>query len=373
MSRMTELRVIETDAFPFEFLSRIGERESWRKEVHRPIYHVHKWWAKRLGTVFRGILLGCMLPEDADFPQRFYQRHAFSGTTVFDPFMGSGTTIGESHKLGLSALGRDINPVAVESVRVALGPLDRRRVKQAFTELSCGIGETIRALYRSIDAKGRPCDVLYYFWVMQATCPDCRQTVDLFPSYVIARNASPKKTEVQILCPSCGEIFSGIRGEKSAVCPSCGRAFSPEQGPATGRSAACNHCGAHFTILDAIEGRRPPFRLYGKLVLTKSGRKEYLPASPADVEAYGGCSQALKKQVAERVITIPALTLEDGYNTRQAMSYGFSSWRDFFNDRQLLALSLLRGDYWHHRCVNKRRAPDAVLGRSRVQQRVCQL
>ena len=50
--------LIESDEFPFEFLSPLAERESWRKEVHRPIYHVHKWWAKRLGSVFRGILLG---------------------------------------------------------------------------------------------------------------------------------------------------------------------------------------------------------------------------------------------------------------------------------------------------------------------------
>ena len=42
--------------------------------------------------------------------------------------MGSGTTIGEAHKLGLAALGRDINPVAVESVRVALGPMDRAAI-----------------------------------------------------------------------------------------------------------------------------------------------------------------------------------------------------------------------------------------------------
>jgi adenine-specific DNA methylase len=58
-------RLIETDHFPFEFISRLAERESWRKEVHRPIYHVHKWWAKRLGAVFRSVLLGSILPEHA--------------------------------------------------------------------------------------------------------------------------------------------------------------------------------------------------------------------------------------------------------------------------------------------------------------------
>lgn len=33
--------LIESDTFPFEFLSLLAERESWRKEIHRPIYHVH--------------------------------------------------------------------------------------------------------------------------------------------------------------------------------------------------------------------------------------------------------------------------------------------------------------------------------------------
>ena len=38
-------RLIETDEFGFDFVSAIARRESWRKEIYRPIYHVHKWWA----------------------------------------------------------------------------------------------------------------------------------------------------------------------------------------------------------------------------------------------------------------------------------------------------------------------------------------
>ena len=117
---MPARRLIETDRFPVEFISRLAERESWRKEVHRPIYHIHKWWAKRLGSVFRGALLGCLLPEDARLEDEFHRRHDFAGVSVLEPFMGSGTTIGEAHKLGLTALGRDINPVACEAVRVKL-------------------------------------------------------------------------------------------------------------------------------------------------------------------------------------------------------------------------------------------------------------
>ena len=114
---MSSVKLIESDLFPFEFVSVIAERESWRKEINRPIYHVHKWWAKRLGSVFRSVILGCVLPEGSDLQSEFYRTHSFAQVSVFDPFMGSGTTVGEAHKLGMTALGRDINPVAVQAVR----------------------------------------------------------------------------------------------------------------------------------------------------------------------------------------------------------------------------------------------------------------
>lgn len=345
MKKTLDARLIESDAFPFEFLSQVGERESWRKEIHRPIYHVHKWWAKRLGSVFRGILLGSSLGEKADLSQAFYGIHSFSGITVFDPFMGSGTTVGEAHKLGFTALGRDINPVAVESVKVALGPMHRQALADAYHSLSDSVGERIRNLYRSKDASGRPCDVLYHFWVMQACCPDCSKSVDLFPSYVIAQNAYPKrKPEVQVVCPSCEEIFCGLYGREEESCPACKHTFSPAHGTAKGQKADCPHCRRRFSILDVVSssGKRPDFRLYGKLVLTDGGEKQYLRATQEDHADYHTASKQLEKELRNGSLALPDLALADGYNTRQAMGYCFTHWRDFFNDRQLLALGWLR-------------------------------
>lgn len=336
--------LIETDAFPFEFLSQLAERESWRKEVHRPIYHVHKWWAKRLGSIFRGVLLGSTSPDGAELSSMFYQPADANGLVVFDPFMGSGTTIGEAHKLGLTALGRDINPVAVAGVRTALGPMDRASLEDAFASLARGVGKRILALFRSIDGKGRPCDVLYFFWVMQAPCPICREPVDLFPSWVIARNAYPsRKPEVQILCPSCGDIFPGLHGEQKATCRTCQVEFNPEHGQAKGAKGTCRHCRRDFSILDAIAATkaRPRFRLYGKLVLTGNGRKEYLAATDTDQANCQACSRQLETDARQGKVWLPTLALQPGYNTRQAMSYGFTAWRDFFNDRQLLSLGWL--------------------------------
>jgi putative DNA methylase len=351
-------RLIETDAFPFVFLSRLAERESWRKEIHRPIYHVHKWWANRLGSVFRGILLGSALPEEADFEAEFYRKHDHRDKVVFDPFMGSGTTIGEAHKLGMTALGRDINPVAVEAVCTAFGPMDRRSLHQAFETLSETVGRRIRDLYASTDSRGRRCDVLYYFWVMQACCPECEKMVDLFPSFVIARNANPnRRPQIQIVCPKCGDIFPGTRGDGSVTCGGCRHVFDPANGPAAGARATCPLCGARFVILRAVGNQktRPRFRLYGKLVLTRGGNKEYLPATSDDHDAYQECSRQLRRSLKDGSVTLPDLVLEHGHNTRQAMNYGFVNWRDFFNDRHLLTLG------WLHAEIS--RIPDSATRR----------
>ncbi len=338
-------RLIETDAFPFEFLSTVAERESWRKELYRPIYHIHKWWAQRLGSVFRGILLGCLLAKNADLKEAFYEKHDFSGISVFDPFMGSGTTIGEAHKLGCTALGRDINPVACESVRIAFGPLDRQQLQNAFVRLSTTVGERIRRLYQSTNASGQPCDVLYYFWVKYVPCPHCNAKVDLFSTRVIARNAYPdRKPEVRICCPQCGDIFPALNSDSSVHCHTCDLDFDPHIGPADGANATCPFCSQTFSIAAAVRAswHPPAHRLYGKLLLSPEGKKLYLPTTTEDIRAYQKCSGLLQSELERGVIRLPETVLSDGFNTRQALGYNYRTWRDFFNDRQLVALGWLQ-------------------------------
>lgn len=320
--------------------------ESWRKEVHRPIYHLHKWWAKRLGSVFRGILLGSALPDSENLAEAFYQPHDFTGLTVFDPFMGSGTTIGEAHKLGFTALGRDINPVACESVRVSLGPLDRDALLKAFAQLSAGVGERIRALYQTTDGEGHVCDALYYFWVKTLPCPACASSVDLFPSYIFVRNAYPdRKPEVLVVCPECAGLLAADVNDERSQCPHCQHRFDLHSGPASGASATCRKCQHVFPIAKTAKasGHPPAHRMFAKLILNASGDKLYLPATRQDELVYQRCSEELKRSQ----LPLPTLELKDGYNTRQVMNYAYRSWREFFNDRQLLALG------WLHAAILK--------------------
>ena len=93
-------RALEDDDFPFETLSDVAETESWRKEINRPTTHIHKWWAQRLGTVFRAMVIGAFAPSGTDLINLFYKPVRVKNGVVFDPFMGSGTTHSRSGKAG---------------------------------------------------------------------------------------------------------------------------------------------------------------------------------------------------------------------------------------------------------------------------------
>jgi putative DNA methylase len=186
---------------------------------------------------------------------------------------------------------------------------------------------------------------LYFFWVKQAVCLHCEATVDLFPTRILARNAYPeRKPEVQVCCPQCGDIFAAHNGDEQTSCPSCDLRFNPHQGTAAGTKAKCPHCEREFTIAAAVRAKEcpPAHRLYAKSLLFPDGTKRYLPASEADHHAYRECSRLLEAEVARGDIRLPATSLTDGYNTRQAIGYNYRHWRDFFNDRQLLALGWLQ-------------------------------
>ena len=331
-------RAIEEN-FPFERISEIAEVESWRKEIYRPIYHVHKWWAQRLGSVFRAAIIAASAPGGSSIMDLFYEPLRLPGIVVFDPFMGSGTTIGEAQKLGCTAIGRDINPVAYRAVRVALGPLDRAEVHTLFERLSASVGREIQHLYQSTDSDGQPCQVLYYFWVKFLSCLACGSRVDLFPKYIFASHADRIRHPVsKAVCPHCGRISSCRYDARTVTCP-CGRRFDPQTGPARRTTAVCPTCAHEFPIAKTAVscGRPPGHRMYAKLVLRADGSKEYLAITGDDLRTYDKARQRLRTTNHP----IPCMPIETGYNTRQILNYGYRYWHQLFNERQLLALTLL--------------------------------
>jgi len=334
------LRAIEDDAFPFEALSDIAELESWRKEINRPTTHIHKWWAQRLGTVFRALTIGAFAPSGANVFDLFYKPVRIPGGKVFDPFMGSGTTLAETVKLGARAIGRDINPVAYFLVKCALSVHDRKAILETFRAIERDVADDIRSFYRATLPNGTKADVLYTFWVKTVDCPSCAACVDLFRSHIFARHAYPKKVpQAQAVCPHCGGINAVHVEDRDTKCSFCRKSFDPTAGPAKGQRATCPSCNHSFPIAKTIRasGKPPAHRMYAKLVLLPDGSKAYHPITDEDRTLYAKAERALTR----RKNAHPVIAIEPGHNTNQVLGYNYRYWHEMFNARQLLCLSIL--------------------------------
>jgi putative DNA methylase len=304
------------------------------------IYHTHKWWAQRLGTIFRAAILGATAPKGTSIMDLFYQSVRLPGVVIYDPFMGSGTTAGEAHKLGCTVIARDINPVAYRAACTALGPMNRRELILLFQQLCKSASEDLRSLYKGTDSIGHACDVLYYFWVKVLPCPSCNKPVDLFSKYIFAQHAYiSQDPTVQVVCPGCNAVFASTYEKKSVTCIKCKLTFNPHEGPAKRTTAICGHCGNEFPMAKTARsaGHPPLHRMYAKLVLRLNGTKEYLPITSEDIALY----EAARKQLQALNPLLPKIPIKDGYNTHQILNYGYQYWYELFNDRQLLALTLL--------------------------------
>lgn len=332
---------IEHD-FPIIEISQIAEQESWRKEINRPIYHIHKWWATRLGSVFRGIALAALSDPKVDIWKSFYERHKLTGKIVLDPFMGSGTTLGEALKLGSKAIGCDINPVSSFLVNQAFTRVSESALRAAFAKLEQNVASKIRRYYQTRDKEtGELIPVLYYFWVKVLITPE-GEKIPLLSRYVFSQNAYPqKKPKAQIICPKCWDIIEERYDITELDCPHCMHRFNPQQGPVKGQYVTTK-TGVRYRIKELLEAddTPPSHRLYAMLALRNNGKKVYLSAQDEDLALFEEARACLKTET----LPLPTLAVRPGYNTDQARGYNYTHWRDFFNERQLLCLGLLLKD-----------------------------
>lgn len=332
-TRVPSVAALEQD-FPAAALSYIGEHESWRKEVHRPATSTHKWWAKRLGSVFRGILTSAVAESQGVALEAYGSRTRLDGLTVFDPFAGSGTTIVEAVKLGARVIGWDINPVATLVQRQAVQRWDTSELQNAYRLIEKSCRAEIDRLHQAETGE----TVLYYFWVAVATCPACHSDTRLFSTHVFSQNAYPKRVPAaQIVCPACLDIMPGRYDFEHMTCTN-GHQVRPK-GVVTRGDMTCTHCGRASKVLDALAGRPPRYEMYAKLLLGFNGEKRYESITEFDRSLYSECSRLLQERAGD--LALPQTGLDDGENTRQAIRWGFTKWRQFFNDRQLYSLGLL--------------------------------
>jgi len=324
--------------FPFEQIDEIAEIESYRKEINRPMYHIHKWWAKRLGSVFRSIVSGSLSEGKWE---RFHEFQDYRGKVVLDPFMGSGTTLGEAAKIGAKAIGCDVNPVSTFLVSQALQQVDLNKLETEFCNIERDVKDEIQSFYMTdIDSSDHLVNALYYFWVKVVETPD-GNTIPLFSNYIFSKNAYPKKKpEAQILCPGCGAVFVGRYDSTHETCPDCRLEYNPQIGNVKG-AKVFSEDGAEYKIKELVKasGSAPGHRLYAVMAINIQGVKIYKKPSKFDFDLLEKAS--LKYAELKDDLPLPDMEVRPGHNTNQARGYNYNFWKDFFSERQLLCLGIL--------------------------------
>ena len=71
--------------FDIPFIANLALREKQIQQNYRPVIAVHKWFARRPGTLFRGLLLSEFSKES--LRESFYRANRFPGLHICDPFM----------------------------------------------------------------------------------------------------------------------------------------------------------------------------------------------------------------------------------------------------------------------------------------------
>lgn len=384
--------------FPINQVNAIAEREAHAKRYYRPIYTMHKWWARRLGSVFRAIAIYSLFDEDMvedmgdqiDKDLLYFEKDETARlwnlylqdvkvkdkVIVLDPMMGGGTSIVEALRLGANVIGCDLNPVAWFVVKKEIEPVDLDELDAAFKHLEEAVSRDILKYYKtSCPVCQGEADAMYYFWVKELECVNCGETVPLFKDYRIASSRSTtvehhlhvlcahcatdfspskeapdcpscgwgfdKRGYHHVVCRQCGQFFEAQHYQQEQVCPQCRTTYVPYDGNVSGQYYTCPTCSQKYGIVAAIgQFGRPPQRLYGvEYYCPACDMKGYKAANDDDHDLY---TQAAREFAGLKgSLPIPDQVIPMGYNTKQMINYGYTNFQQMFNHRQLLCLGRL--------------------------------
>nr|WP_309243445.1 DUF1156 domain-containing protein [Halorubrum ezzemoulense] len=288
--------------FPIERINEIAEKESRAKQHYRPVYTMHKWWARRPGCLFRAISLYSLLDDTTDLSDvsvyepgenqtlganglskedlisaigetsienpeplwDFYPKDVrIEDKKILDPFMGGGTSLVEASRFGAETVGYDLNPVAwfVTKKELEAGQTDPEKLQATFEEVKDDVADEITQYYRTPcpnadheHGEGHDADVMYNFWVKELDCVSCGHTVPLFKDYRVASGRYENDDKENVLCPECGSISLVDDWTTECECSSCTNEWNPKNGNVTrGGYYNCPECGQKESITDSIQ------------------------------------------------------------------------------------------------------------------------
>ncbi|MGC8491643.1 MAG: DUF1156 domain-containing protein [Syntrophobacteraceae bacterium] len=329
--------MIERD-FDVSFIANLALREKQIQQNYRPIIAVHKWFARRPGTLFRGLLVsefvgGCL--QDA-----YYRAHDLHGHRIADPFMGGGGPLIEANRLGCDIIGYDINPMSYWIVRQEIENLNLDEYRLASEKLAHYLEEKIGRFYRTrcLICGSQEASIKYFLWVKTMSCKKCGREISLFPGYLVSENKRHPKNV--LVCAGCGNLNEVDDRAHPGRCTRCGNELTTA-GPARRNRCACSHCQAVNSYPDAGSG--PPKHKLFAIEYHCPGCKPhhrgrfFKSPEPSDMDLI---SQADAAWNSLKPAFVPDDEIPGGDETNRLHRWGYRYYREMFNTRQLLGLEL---------------------------------
>ena len=324
--------------FDVPLIAELALREKQIQQNYRPIIGVHKWFARRPGTLFRGLLLAEF--GSGDLLDTFFRSNELGGIRIADPFMGGGTPLIEANRVGCDVVGFDVNPMAAWIVREEIEALDLEAYEREASRLMVELEERVGRYYRTrcplYGDENVP--VKSYLWIKTVDCEGCGARVDLFPGYVVAK--AVRHPRHVLVCRGCGELNEVEDLKAAGACGACGEALEVA-GPARSGRCACPACGR----LNSYAGRggAPPEHRLFAIEYYNAARKQrhrgrfFKRPDAVDLERLAEAEAEYGRLVPRFV---PDQGIPQGDETSRLLRWGYTRYRELFNQRQLLGLEL---------------------------------
>ena len=329
--------MIEKD-FDVPFVAEMALREKQIQQNYRPIIAVHKWFARRPGTLFRSLLLSEF--GKGVLRDQYFKTNYLNGIRIADPFMGGGTPLFEANRLSCDVIGYDINPMAYWIVRQEIEYLDLTAYQDAADTLTLWLKNKLGKLYRTqcLHCNSPDADVKYFLWVKTQACDACGKMVDLFPGYLLAQDK--RHPQNVFICPTCGSLAETQNRQNLGCCQTCDTPLV-SLGPARRNRCACPHCDAVNTYPDITHGplshRMFAIEYHCRLCQSRHRGRFFKKPDDHDLALYAE-SEALLSDLDS--LFIPDEAIPRGDETNRLHRWGYQHYREMFNSRQLLSLEL---------------------------------
>ena len=324
--------------FDVPLIAELALREKQIQQNYRPIIGVHKWFARRPGTLFRGLLLAEFGTDD--LRSAFFRSNQLERTRIADPFMGGGTPLIEANRIGCDVIGYDVNPMAAWIVREEIEALDLDAYECEASRLMTRVEERVGRYYRTRCPLYGDEDVPVksFLWVKMIDCEGCGARVDLFPGYVVAK--AVRHPRHVLVCRACGELNEVEDLKAAQACRTCGESLRVA-GPARRGRCECPQCG-EVNRYAGKNGGPPEHRLFAIEYYNSARKREHRGRffKKPDAEDLKRVAEAEAEFRGLTPRFVPDQRIPPGDETSRLLRWGYTHFSELFNPRQLLGLEL---------------------------------